>query len=475
MRGLVVLKALALAMALCTAGAAAAQDVACTPDQAARAAKFRIAIGAELARNHVPGGTWALVDGGCVTVGGAGLAPGARLPLGGVSKTLTSVGVLALADEGAFRLDDPVGRYLPEFAKGPLASLTIRQLLVQTSGIRDAGAPAPGLTLRGYVREIAATQPAEPPGRAFRDANANYAVLAAVIEAAAQQPFADYMAGHVFGPLGMGETTVGPDGMAVAAGHQWRAAVAVPASGPVPRAWAPAVGIVSTAPDLGRFLQFELGAVPSATLTPVEIEMTHLPLTGAGPGVGFGMGWFSPLRGGGPFHDGMTAVSSSTIALRANGGAGMAVLSNVGGLTAKVVLAPALRNVFDVPAGAEAIKPRSVVLATLALLSGFVLAGVVLLLRAAGLALVRKRPHLGMGLILTLVDLVLAGTVVLLPTLVLGANVLDVRRAWLALWYDYTDFAVVLAMMVVGLVLGALTRWLPRRAKTTARRPAPRS
>lgn len=58
-----------------------------------------------------------------------------------ITKTITATAVLQLRDDGRFRLDDPAVRFIPELERvadphGPIEDLTIRRLLMHTSGLQ---------------------------------------------------------------------------------------------------------------------------------------------------------------------------------------------------------------------------------------------------------------------------------------------------------------------------------------------------
>src|SRR5687768_5298824 len=59
-----------------------------------------------------------------------------------MTKPVTGVAVLMLQDEGKLSVDDPVAKYLPEFASlktpsGKPANITIAQMLTHTSGLGE--------------------------------------------------------------------------------------------------------------------------------------------------------------------------------------------------------------------------------------------------------------------------------------------------------------------------------------------------
>ena len=109
-----------------------------------------------------------------------------------MTKPITCVGVMILYEEGRFRLEDPVSRYIPEFAEPCVFSagnetipakgeITIQHLLTHTSGLAYGGDPrlrqcAEEAGLTGYhgtlspgelIRGIARLPLAHDPGAAW--------------------------------------------------------------------------------------------------------------------------------------------------------------------------------------------------------------------------------------------------------------------------------------------------------------------
>src|SRR5262245_6899696 len=54
-----------------------------------------------------------------------------------ISKTMTVAALMTHHDQGKFRLDDPVRKFLPEFTGGARDRVTVRQLLTHVSGLPD--------------------------------------------------------------------------------------------------------------------------------------------------------------------------------------------------------------------------------------------------------------------------------------------------------------------------------------------------
>ncbi len=117
-------------------------------------------------------------------------------------------------DEGAIaNLDEPVGRYLPEWRDDPRGQTSIRNYLYNLSGLENpalAGDPDPNnvntrLTIGGDFRKLALAFKLEnEPGDFFALSNANAQVLGAVLESATGEGYEDYLNSRLWAPLGAG-------------------------------------------------------------------------------------------------------------------------------------------------------------------------------------------------------------------------------------------------------------------------------
>ncbi|MFI6072693.1 serine hydrolase domain-containing protein [Actinoplanes sp. NPDC051343] len=118
---------------------------------------------------------------------GVATTPETVFQIGSVTKILTAVLVMQLVDDGLIELDQPVRRYLPQFALiNPEATetVTVRQLLLHVGGFdgdveQDTGRGDEALDrylafLGGHARQVS------PPGALFSYSNSGYAVLGAL-------------------------------------------------------------------------------------------------------------------------------------------------------------------------------------------------------------------------------------------------------------------------------------------------------
>jgi CubicO group peptidase (beta-lactamase class C family) len=156
------------------------------------------------------------LQGKIVFSGGAGVADLENLVpaagstvynIGSISKVNTAVAVMQLVEQGRLRLDDPVGKYVPEFPE-KVARITIKQLMTHTAGIRHYR-PGEGenSTRRYSLAESLALFKDDPllfePGASWFYSSYGVNLLQAVIEQASGLAFEEYMARHVWGPTGM--------------------------------------------------------------------------------------------------------------------------------------------------------------------------------------------------------------------------------------------------------------------------------
>ena len=123
----------------------------------------------------------------------------------------TATSIMILAERGSLSLDAPVGKYVPEFAKGPKGQITIRELLLHTSGL-PAETPLADYE-HGHaeaLKKIAAARPKEEPEKRFLYSDVGYLVLEEVVRRVAKQDFAVFAHDAIFARLGMNETTFLP-------------------------------------------------------------------------------------------------------------------------------------------------------------------------------------------------------------------------------------------------------------------------
>ncbi len=128
--------------------------------------------------------------------------------VGSISKQFTALGILSLVENGQLSLNDSISQFYPyESLKG----VTIRQMLSHQSGIVDADNEYwKNWTLERFVTNDDIIdwyrnhdRKEFDPGQKFEYNNANYEILASLIEKISGQEFPDYIKNHVFDKANM--------------------------------------------------------------------------------------------------------------------------------------------------------------------------------------------------------------------------------------------------------------------------------
>ena len=149
---------------------------------------------------------------------GVPIAPDMVFRVGSVTKEFTAACVLRLVEEGRLALDDPIGKYLPDFPTGG-RRVTIAQLLTHTSGVRSY-TDLPGwfgarMKEDRSPREVEALFDGEPfdfePGTGWHYDNSGYVLLGEILEKVTGKPYADLVTDTILRPLGMNDTRYGSD------------------------------------------------------------------------------------------------------------------------------------------------------------------------------------------------------------------------------------------------------------------------
>ncbi len=146
-----------------------------------------------------------------------------------MTKAITSATALMLVDEGAIKLDDPIGKYISAFRdisvhtkdgdRAPKRAPTVRDLLRHTSGLtygifgdsavdkmyRKVGVLSPADDLKTFAAKVGALPLEYDPGTSWKYSVASD-VLGRVIEVATDKPLDKVFAERIFQPLGMVDT-----------------------------------------------------------------------------------------------------------------------------------------------------------------------------------------------------------------------------------------------------------------------------
>src|SRR5579871_4384323 len=119
----------------------------------------------------------------------------------------TTTAVMQLVEQGKVRLNDPVAKYLPEFAQNGKEDITVRQLLTHYSGLAPDVELTPAFDSKEAAYRLAfAEAPQQAPGSGFIYSDTNFIVLGALVEKVSGETLDAYTQQHIFTPLKMTHT-----------------------------------------------------------------------------------------------------------------------------------------------------------------------------------------------------------------------------------------------------------------------------
>lgn len=295
--------------------AAAVTSVNSTDPQerwAAATAQARELVRASVAEQNLPGVSVAVaVAGEIVWAEGFGWAdldskaavtPNTRFRIGTASAALTSAAAGVLVEQDRLKLDENIRAYVPEFPEKEWP-VTVRQVMGHVAGVRsDSGDEGPLFDVRcerpvEALAHFADSALRFEPGSQYRFSNFGWILISAAIEAAANEPFLDFMRTRVFDPLGMTDTRAdaGTVPLPDVTSFYFPRFAGDPRYGPDPMreldysCYAGASVFLSTPSDLVRFAT---GINGGKLLQPATVQQLHTPgrLTN-GQETGYGLGW----------------------------------------------------------------------------------------------------------------------------------------------------------------------------------------
>ena len=257
------------------------------------------------------------------------MTPDTIFDLASLTKVMaTTICVMRLEQLGQIKLNDPVAKYIPDFAQNGKQDVTIRMLLTHYSGLPadlDLKQPWSGLE-EGYSRANA-SKLENPPGAVFLYSDVGFVVLGELVQKVSGVPLDQYAQTYIFGPLAMTSTRFNPPQTWVPriaptqrdehTGQVLRGAVHDPTAHQMGGVAGDA-GLFSNADDVAKFAQAMLnGGAP--ILSPLIVEKMTTPQQPANYPNVRGLGWdidspFSSTRGellpvGSFGHTGFTGTS----------------------------------------------------------------------------------------------------------------------------------------------------------------------
>jgi uncharacterized protein YbbC (DUF1343 family)/CubicO group peptidase (beta-lactamase class C family) len=119
----------------------------------------------------------------------------------------TTTTVMQLVQRGKVRINDPVAKYIHEFAQNGKEDVTVRELLTHYSGMpKDLDLSTPWQGRDKAFQMAYEEKPAFPPGSRLLYSDVNFITLGALVERISGTSLDAYCAQKIFGPLRMTHT-----------------------------------------------------------------------------------------------------------------------------------------------------------------------------------------------------------------------------------------------------------------------------
>ncbi len=286
---------------------------------------------------------------------------------GSLAKPFTALAVMRLAAAGAIDVDRPLRTYLPELAirsrfEAEAGQPTVRNVLTHHAGFptdltKGMWTDAP---LTSVAVALAEEYMAFPPNLLFSYSNVGYTLLGHMVQRVSGEPYAAHMDRAIFARLGMMDTGVGlRQDLEPRLARGYRDGSEVRR---LPIRDLPALGLYTTAADLGRFMTAVLSGEPKVVSERVWRQMLQPQNRSVALDlhITVGLGWFleaGTIPGSGLVarHGGTTLASSSELILLPEQGLGVAVLANSRG--SRTVVATLAEEILARLLEGKAVKP----------------------------------------------------------------------------------------------------------------------
>lgn len=230
------------------------------------------------AEHKIPGMVWGVViDGKTAHVGSSNplFDADSVFRIASMTKSFTALAILKLRDEGKLSLEDPVSKWIPEFARMELptrdsAPLRIRNIMSHSAGFPEDnpwGDQQLAATDADLTRWLRAGIPfSTAPGTRYEYSNYAFGLLGRIVTKAAGVPYEKYVQREILGKLAMSASTLEYAAVPVAKrakGYRLLPDGSYLEEAPLPHGVFGAMGgMLVSANDLGKYVAFHLAAWP---------------------------------------------------------------------------------------------------------------------------------------------------------------------------------------------------------------------
>ena len=249
---------------------------------------------------RTPTGSWVGAGGKASLTTGELMTPDMQVRLASVTKPLTAMLVMKLAEATILNLSDTVEKWLP----GLLPSgnlMTIKMLLSHRAGVANVtdlssfwtqllSNPVKSWSSSEIVGMVHDLTPVFTPGDQFSYSNTGYYVLGLIVEAATGNTLAQEIENRILGPQGLTRTRLDRDGFMYAPsshGHTWLPTTTLVTDNTdwnLSWDWTAGAGVSTGAEMLKLASAFYSGGI----VNPITVELMTTPTEPGGYGLGIG-------------------------------------------------------------------------------------------------------------------------------------------------------------------------------------------
>ena len=260
--------------------------------------------------------------------------------IGSVTKTFTGTLLAEMAARGEVSFGEPVKSLLPDGNEVPERNgiqISLQQLATHASGLPanptfneqvDPVNPFANFAEEDLYEFLKSYRLPRRPGAEFEYSNLGVGLLGHALALRLGFSYEEALRNRILNPLGLEDTTITPS-----AEQELRRATGY--TGVVLRpplamkVLVGAGGLVSTASDMLRFLEYQLG-IRETELSPVLLETQRSRFSAGSSGLSLGLCWFVISSGSIQivFHDGATTGHTAFVGFNRRTGTGVVVLTN---------------------------------------------------------------------------------------------------------------------------------------------------
>jgi CubicO group peptidase (beta-lactamase class C family) len=245
------------------------------------------------------------------------VTPETIFQLASISKTFTGTLAMKMIEEGKLELDTPIQKYLPEFRvqdQTASSTATSRNLLTHTGGwsgdfFLDTGDDTNAL--ERYVSAMSDLPQLVPVNSFFSYSNSGFSLLGRVLEVVSSQSFDLLMRSQLLEPMGLHDSVYWaheaiPKRVAIGHTQSEDGQTTVIPNYRLTRARHPRGGLLSSAKDLMRYAQFQMGSHGDDLISSAVRRQMQTKGIRSDFNESFGLSWFLTEANGTQlvFHEG---------------------------------------------------------------------------------------------------------------------------------------------------------------------------